>query len=317
MSKIFDRAISELKNGGIIAIPTETVYGLGGNALSEAAVKKIFDLKKRPLYNPLIVHIASVNELEKLAKSIPDVAYKLANTFWPGPLTLILKKKKIIPSIVTAGLDTVAVRIPDHKLTLELLKKLPFPLAAPSANPFGSISPTKPYHVLKYFGNQLNLILDGGECQRGIESTIVGFDKAENPVIFRQGAITAEEIEKVTGKLRFSIHDNQRPKAPGMLSRHYSPNTKSCFTNNIKTTLESLKGKKVGTLLFQYPLEDLPLDHQEILSKSGDLKVAAKNVYAAMHRLDQKNLDIIVFEQLPEKGLGITINDKLRRAAKD
>ncbi|MCY2688452.1 L-threonylcarbamoyladenylate synthase [Salinimicrobium sp. TH3] len=317
MSEIIDTAISELKDGGIIAIPTETVYGLGGNALSEAAVKKIFDLKNRPLHNPLIVHIASVDELEKLAKNIPDVAYRLAHTFWPGPLTLILKKKEIIPSIVTAGLDTVAVRIPDHWLTLELLKKLPFPLAAPSANPFGSISPTKPDHVLKYFKNQLNLIIDGGECQRGIESTIVGFDKSQNPIIFRQGAITAEEIEKITGKLHFCTHEDQRPKAPGMLSKHYSPKTKSCLTNNLKTTLQFFEGKKIGALLFQNPLGDLPLDHQEILSESGDLKVAAKNVYAAMHRLDQKNLDIIIFEQLPDKGLGITINDKLRRAAKD
>lgn len=312
-----DTAISELENGGIIAIPTETVYGLGGNALSESAVKKIFDLKKRPLHNPLIVHIGSVDELEKLAKEIPDAAYNLAHAFWPGPLTLILKKQDIIPPIVTAGLDTVAIRIPDHKLTLELLKKLTFPLAAPSANPFGSISPTKPDHVLGYFRNQLNLILDGGECQRGIESTIVGFDQDENPVIFRQGAITAEEIEKITGRLSFCTQDDQKPTAPGMLSKHYAPKTPSCLTKDVRNTLRSLKDLKIGILLFQHPLTDLPFIHQEILSKSGDLKEAARNVYAAMHRLDEKKLDLIVFEQLPERGLGITINDKLRRAAKD
>lgn len=316
MSEIFEMAISELEKGGIIAIPTETVYGLAANALNESAVKKIYDLKKRPLYNPLIVHIGSVDELEKMAKDIPDAAYKLAHHFWPGPLTLVLKKQDIIPPIVTAGLDTVAIRIPDHKLTLRLLQNLSFPLAAPSANPFGSISPTKPDHVLRYFGNELKFILDGGECQRGIESTIVGFDKAENPVLYRQGAITAEEIQRVAGILLLRTQEDRKPTAPGMLSKHYAPKTRSCLTNDVEITLESFKGKRIGILLFQQPLEDFPFDHQEILSKSGDLQEAAQNLYAAMHRLDQKNLDMIVFEQLPEKGLGIAINDKLRRAAK-
>lgn len=316
MQTTIEKAIVELNNDGIVAIPTETVYGLAGNALSENAVKKIFKLKNRPLNNPLIVHIGSADSLEDVAMNIPDAAYVLARAFWPGPLTLVLKKQYSIPHVVTSGLDTVAVRVPNHPVTLELLRKLHFPLAAPSANPFGSISPTNTDHVRNFFEGRLSGILDGGECERGIESTIVGFEETGSPVIYRHGSISVEEIEDVIGNLKFFTHEETKPNAPGMLSRHYAPVTESYLTEDVSTMLDTFKGKRIGLLLFKDRMTDDPLLHQEILSETGDFKEAAKNLYAAMHRLDAKRPDLIIFEQLPERDLGITINDKLRRATK-
>jgi L-threonylcarbamoyladenylate synthase len=314
--KNIDQAAEELKKDGIVAIPTETVYGLAGNAFSENAVKKIFELKSRPSYNPLIVHIKSFDGLGNVAKDIPDIAYKLAEKFWPGPLTLILKKRACIAKAVTGGLDTVAVREPNHALTLSLLEKLDFPLAAPSANPYRSISPTRASHVSAYFGDSLKFVLDGGECLRGIESTIVGFDEKDNPVIYRYGSISLEELESVIGKSKISIDENKRPAAPGMLSRHYSPTTKCYLTKGIEKKISSFSGKKIGLLLFKDRIKITPFIEQEILSEKGNMAEAARNLYAAMHQLDAKKLDVILFQQLPEEGLGITINDKLRRASK-
>lgn len=310
-----EEAIQLLKNDNIIAIPTETVYGLAGNAFSDNAVKKIFRLKNRPWNNPLIVHIGSLNELDSLAKDIPEVAYHLASTFWPGPLTIILKKKDKVAKTVTAGLDTVAVRIPDHPLTLKLLERLDFPLAAPSANPFGSISPSRAEHVENYFKDQLDLILDGGECTKGIESTIIGFDQNEEPVLYRHGSISLEQVEEIVGEVKIFNQSGNRPIAPGMLPKHYSPETLSFLTDDVLKTVNLFKGKKVGLLLFKEKRPNLPLIHQEVLSKSGNYSEAAKNLYVAMHRLDQKKLDAIIFEKFPEEDLGKAINDKLRRAA--
>jgi L-threonylcarbamoyladenylate synthase len=179
----------------LIAIPTETVYGLAGNAYSDTAIRKIFELKKRPLLNPLIVHLKSASCIQEVASEIPEIGLKLINQFWPGPLTLILKKQKHISDLMTAGKDTVAVRVPNHPLTLALLNELEFPLTAPSANPFGSISPTNAEHVLSYFGKEIEAILDGGQCEKGLESTIIGFEN-EKPILYRHGAISMDEIEK-------------------------------------------------------------------------------------------------------------------------
>lgn len=312
-----EKAIVELINDGLVAIPTETVYGLAGNAFSEKAVKRIFNLKGRPFYNPLIVHIGSMDDLKLVARDIPDEAYKLGQAFWPGPLTLVLKKHSRIPSIVTSGKDTVAVRIPNHQVTLNLLKRLPFPLAAPSANPFGSISPTTSEHVRSYFGDQLPHILEGGACEKGIESTIIGFDSVGHPVIYRYGSLSIEKIEEITGSLHSFTVNDKNPDAPGMLLKHYSPKTRSCIAENVHEALETFKGRRIGLLLYKERIPGYPDMFQEILSEKGDMDEAARNLYAAMHRLDQNNLDIIIFEQLPEVGLGITINDKLRRASKE
>jgi L-threonylcarbamoyladenylate synthase len=303
-----------LKNE-LIAIPTETVYGLAGNAYDENAIKKIFILKKRPFYNPLIVHVKSATCIGDVAIEIPESALLLADKFWPGPLTLVLKKRPHISDLITAGKKTVAIRVPNHPVALGLLDKLDFPLAAPSANPFGSISPTNVEHVFNYFGNELNVILDGGECEKGIESTIIGFENNQ-PILYRHGSISIEEIEKITGKLRFTINNDKSPKSPGMISRHYAPKTDTYLTNNIYEVLKCFEGKKIGALIFKNQIQNKQIIHQEILSKTGDFNEASKNLYAAMHRLDKKQLDVIIAERLPNEGLGKTINDKLERATK-
>ena len=307
-----NKAIIDLQNNNIIAIPTETVYGLAANAYSETAVKKIFELKKRPLYNPLIVHIKSTEYLKEIAQQIPDIAYKLATKFWPGPLTLVLKKQPHLPNIITAGKETVAIRMPNHPVTLSLLDKLNFPLAAPSANPFGSISPTSSAHVEQYFKNEID-VLEGGSCTSGIESTIIGFENNQ-PVLYRHGSIAIEEIEAITGKLILKTLSDSSPNAPGMLTKHYAPNTKTLLSDNIESILPLFQTKKIGLLLFT-PKKDLDKKiTQEILSKNGDLNEAMQNFYAALHRLDKMNLDLIIAEKYPNHGLGKTINDRLQRA---
>ena len=310
-----NKAKEVLEKNELIAIPTETVYGLAGNAFNETAIKKIFALKKRPFYNPLIVHIKSADYLQHIAKDIPEMAQKLANEFWPGPLTLVLKKQSHISDVVTAGKETVAIRVPNHPVALALLDKLDFPLAAPSANPFGSISPTNATHVFNYFNEELKVIVDGGECEKGLESTIIGFENNQ-PILYRHGSISVEDIEKITGKLNVATSNNTSPNAPGMLTRHYAPKTDTYLTNNVYELIKCFKGKKIGLLVFKDQLHNDSVAHQEILSKSGDFNEAAKNLYAAMHRLDQKNLDLIIAERLPDKDLGKTINDKLERATK-
>jgi len=305
--------INSLKRGEIVSIPTETVYGLAGNALKEESVDLIFNLKKRPAFNPLIVHIPDVNFLDRVAENIPDPAKLLANHFWPGPLTLILKKKASIPNRVTAGKDTVAVRVPNHPLTLELLKKLSFPLAAPSANPFGSISPTLAIHVYKYFGDKVPFILDGGSCKSGLESTIIGFEN-ETPVLYRHGALALEKIKEVIGPVKELIKNDQNPQAPGMLSKHYAPQTETIRSENILETIANFPNKKIGVLSFQKIELSEEITHQEILSEKGHLEEAARNLYAALHRLDQLQLELIVVPYFPNHGLGKTINDRLQRA---
>lgn len=305
--------INSLKRGEIVSIPTETVYGLAGNALKEESVNLIFNLKKRPAFNPLIVHIADVNFLDRVAENIPDQAKLLANHFWPGPLTLILKKKASIPNRVTAGKDTLAVRVPNHPLTIELLKKLPFPLAAPSANPFGSISPTTARHVYKYFEEKVPFILDGGSCKSGLESTIIGFEN-DTPVLYRHGALALEKIIEVIGPVKELIKNDQNPKAPGMLSKHYAPQTETIRSENIHETIANYPNKKIGILSFQKIALPKDITHQEILSERGNLEEAARNLYAALHRLDQLQLELIVVPYFPNHGLGKTINDRLQRA---
>ncbi|MGD1980713.1 MAG: L-threonylcarbamoyladenylate synthase [Flavobacteriaceae bacterium] len=305
--------IKSLKRGEIVSIPTETVYGLAGNALKEESVDLIFNLKKRPVFNPLIVHIPDVNFLDRVAENIPDPAILLANHFWPGPLTLILKKKASIPNRVTAGKDSVAVRVPNHPLTLELLKKLPFPLAAPSANPFGSISPTLAIHVYKYFGDKVPFILDGGSCKSGLESTIIGFEN-ETPVLYRHGALALEKIKEVIGPVKELIKNDQNPQAPGMLSKHYAPQTETIRSENMLETIANFPNKKIGVLSFQKIELSEEITHQEILSEKGNLEEAARNLYAALHHLDQLQLELIVVPYFPNHGLGKTINDRLQRA---
>lgn len=317
ISKNIDKAVRYLKANKLVSIPTETVYGLAGNAFNEEAIHAIFELKKRPFHNPLIVHISSLNELPKVAKFIPKKAQILAEHFWPGPLTLVLPKQDSISNLVTSGKSTVAVRVPNHSLTLALLRQVGFPLVAPSANPFTSISPTTPQHVYNYFKDELKLILDGGVCQCGVESTIIGFEEDE-PVVYRLGALPIEDIEQIIGKVKFvNPVDELTPEAPGMLFKHYAPRTKTYVIDVAKEDefIDSNSPLKIAALRFQIPHPNIPLKHQEILAENGSLKDATKNLYAALHRLDALGLDLIIAQKFPEEGLGVTLNDKLKRAS--
>lgn len=306
-------AASVLNEEGIIGLPTETVYGLAGNIFSEKAIKAIYQIKQRPLFNPLIVHIKSFEDLSTIAEEVPPIAIKLAKAFWPGPLTLLLKKKPLVPDLVTSGKATVAVRIPDHPIALALLNRIDFPLAAPSANPFGMISPTKAKHVNEYFKDLM--ILDGGECINGIESTIIGFQGNE-VIVYRLGSITLDEIEPIAGKVSLINKNDSAPEAPGMLSKHYAPRTPLVVAETIQELIQKFNNKKIGLLLFSNTFEGLPENAvQIILSPNKNLSEAASKLYDALHQLDKLNLDIIIAEKLPEEGLGMVMNDKLRRAS--
>ena len=315
ISDNIQKAIEILNQNDLISIPTETVYGLAGNIYSEIAVAKIFEMKNRPLFNPLIVHIHNINQLEQLTSYIPDKALILANAFWPGALTLVLKKNLQVPDLITAGKDSVAIRMPNHPITLALLKQLSYPLAAPSANPFSCISPTKAQHVEAYFGNKLQMVLDGGDCINGVESTIIGFE-GEEPILYRLGAISIEDIESVIGSVKIKNKEEMTPAAPGMLSRHYAPLTNTNLETNIEESIKSFPNKKIGLLLFSQKIDNQQIIHQEILSENSDLQEAASNLYTALHNLDKLNLDIIIAERFPDFGLGKTINDRLERATK-
>lgn len=316
ISSPLDKGIEILNGGGLICIPTETVYGLAANAYCEKAVRKIFRLKQRPSNNPLIVHIASISQLETVAIDVPDLAMRLADAFWPGPLTLVLKKHPSIPGIVTAGRDTVAVRIPDHQLSLALLDQLGYPLAAPSANRSGSISPTSAAHVVRSFGEKAPYVLDGGPCKLGLESTIIGF-LDDKPVLYRHGSVPLEQIENICGKVETYTNAVGPPRSPGMLSKHYSPSTRTLLSDNPRLLASAMrsKGNKIGLLLFDGAASYVEAEHIEILSDCGDLSQAAMKLYSALHDLDQKKLDVIIAEKVPDTGIGRAINDRLIRAS--
>ena len=315
ISKDISKAAQLLSNDELVAIPTETVYGLAGNIYSEKAIKAIFETKQRPFFNPLIVHIPSVDYLDNIVESIPKKARQLADVFWPGPITLVLKKKNTIPDLITAGKDTVAVRVPNHPTTLELLGQLDFPLAAPSANPFSSISPTTAEHVEGYFKDKIKMVLDGGPSKKGIESTIIGFENDE-PIVYRLGSTPIEAIEAVVGKITIKNKKEIAPNAPGMLERHYAPKTKTVLTDNLQKSITEYHGKRIGLLLYNDILNDDAIDFKVVLTQGQDLEEAASKLYDALHQLDRQDLDIIIAERLPDYGLGKSINDRLVRATK-
>ena len=305
------RAAALLERGLVVAIPTETVYGLAANALNADAVLQIFEIKQRPKFDPLIVHGASREQLANHVQHFPDWASDLAERFWPGPLTLVLPKQESIPDLVTSGLDTVAVRVPNHELTLDLLSQLDFPLAAPSANPFGYISPTSAGHVEAQLGGKIPYILDGGECTVGVESTIVAQQDGKI-VVLRVGGIAIEEIEEVVGKVELAINATERVQSPGTMESHYAPRTPLKLG---EIDLSNIDLATTGIISFQTRYADVPVDRQVILSSEGNLREAAKNLFAAMRYLDGKRLKLILAEPVPEIGLGRAINDRLRRAS--
>lgn len=313
ISTDISKAVTILNNEELVAIPTETVYGLAGNIFSEKAIKSIFETKMRPFFNPLIVHIPSVELLPTIVSHVPEKAQLLADAFWPGPLTLVLPKQSSIPDLITAGKDTVAVRIPNHPVALELLNALDFPLAAPSANPFGSISPTTAQHVENYFINDIKMVLDGGACQRGIESTIIGFE-GDEPIIYRLGSTSIEAIEAVVGPIQIKNKKEVAPDAPGMLERHYAPKTQTILVNNLSEAIQKHTDKRIGVLAMSKPQEHEAITFQIVLSESTNLQEAASKLYDALHQLDKQDLDLIIAERFPDFGLGTSINDRLQRA---
>jgi L-threonylcarbamoyladenylate synthase len=299
-----------LEKGDVVAIPTETVYGLAGNALNVSAVAKIFAIKERPQFDPLIVHVADKDAILQLTENIPEKAMLLAEKFWPGPLTILFEKKSFVPDLVTAGLNTMGLRCPDQEITRELLRSLSFPLAAPSANPFGYVSPTNALHVQEQLGEKIPYIIDGGQCPVGLESTIIGFE-AEQPVVYRLGGMSLEKIEAVIGKVAVQAFSTSNPKAPGQLKSHYAPG-KKVMLGNLEDLLQQYPAHCSGIITFQ---RDFNSPFQFILSPSGNLEEAAQHLFVALRALDKMPVDVILAELVPETGLGRAINDRLRRAA--
>ena len=305
-------AIELLGQSELVGIPTETVYGLAGNAFDANAIAAIFKVKERPSFDPLIVHTSSLDRIRDFVEEIPAKAYELAKHFWPGPLTLIFKKKAIIPDLVTSGLSTVAVRIPNHPLAIELLESIDYPLAAPSANPFGYVSPTKASHVNEQLGNKIHYILNGGDCHVGIESTILSFEEDELSIL-RVGGCKVEDIESVVGKVKVTLHSSSNPIAPGMMDSHYSPLTPVCV-GDIEMLIEQNRNKRIGILSFNKEYKTVSNGHQFVLSKKGDLNEAATRLFTGLRELDALNLQLIVSEYVQDVGLGKAINDRLQRA---
>jgi L-threonylcarbamoyladenylate synthase len=303
-----------LRLGETVAIPTETVYGLAGNALDERAVAKIFSAKNRPSFDPLIVHVAKVEDIEKWVKNVPKKARLLAAAFMPGPLTLVLPKADAIPDIVTSGHSTVGIRVPAHPLSAQLLSLLDFPLAAPSANPFGYVSPTSAQHVQHQLGGKISYILDGGPCSVGLESTIVAFDQ-ETPVILRLGGLSIESICQTLGLKEIEVRQSSsRPNAPGMLDSHYAPEKKLILGKLNEMTRQYSRNEAVVLCLKDEGWRKKGYTVYE-LSPSGNLEEAARNLFHFLREMDQLKEPLILSERMPEHSLGRAINDRLQRAS--
>lgn len=295
ITKDIDTAVKELLSGNVVGLPTETVYGLGADALNDKAVLKIYETKERPAFNPVIVHVYDIESMGKYSVNIPDEAYKLAEKFSPGPVTFVLRKRNNIPDIVTAGNDTIGLRIPSHPVFREVLKESDLPIAAPSANRAGRISPTSAEDVMSELKDRINFILDGGKCRIGIESTIISFT-GEYPEILRHGFVTKEDIENVIGKTK--EYHSGIIISPGQLKSHYAPSTPLICEDDLLK--EDVSDKKTGKL---------------DLSKYSDYKEIALNLFSDLRKMDEQNFDLIVWKKLKDEGLGIAINDRLSRAS--
>ena len=308
-----------LKNGGLVGMPTETVYGLAANALDGTAVAKIFEAKGRPSFNPLIIHLADAEAAEAIVE-FNDYARAIAAAFWPGPITMILPRKADcgVSELAGAGLPTLAVRVPNHPVALELLRACGVPLAAPSANKSGSLSPTTPMHVAESLGNAVDLILAAGACKVGLESTVLDLS-AEVPVVLRPGAITAEEIGEVLGiKVGYAEGDKDAPKSPGLLLKHYAPDKPlrlRAIDLEPGEALLAFSSERFMGIKGGGAAKDLPQSMRRNLSETGDLHEAAANLFAMLKDLDKSDAKGIAVMPIPDTGLGVAINDRLKRAA--
>lgn len=322
--KVLKFAGELIRKGDLVAFPTETVYGLGANALNKKAVVKIFKAKERPYCDPLIVHISCFKELEKLVDKIPEIAQKLGNHFWPGPLTMIMKKSKIVPDQVTSGLDTVAIRVPNHPIALGLIREANRPIAAPSANRFTYTSPTKASHVIDDLQGKVHLILDGGSTEVGVESTVL--DITSFPLkVLRLGGTTVEEIRELVPDIIIPNDQGPMLRSPGLMKKHYSPRAKlilpegvgqNMIDNILKVAREYTEsGYRVGII----SSSDNAIKYKDFFVKtigdSQNLESCAHNLYAQMRSLDELKFDIIISENFKKRGIGRAIMDRLFRAS--
>jgi len=319
------RAAAILKGGGLVAFPTETVYGLGANALDAAAVARIFVAKGRPFADPLIVHLSGPDQLPRVVRAVSPLSRILAETFWPGPLTLVLPRQPQVPPLVTAGLDTVAVRVPDHPVALALLRAAGVPIAAPSANRFGHTSPTTAQHVWHDLHGRIDLILDGGATPVGVESTVL--DASTSPArILRPGGVTAEMLEAVIGPVTVLQREpggDQGLPSPGLLETHYAPHAELIFCqgrNAHQALVAELHaalaaGKRIGVLALDEEVDSLAQAGALVYPLGADLSSAARRLYAGMRWLDAQGVDVILARDLGAEGLGLAIRDRLTRAA--
>ena len=317
-------AAEEIKKGNLVAFPTETVYGLGADALNEQAITKIFQAKERPFNDPLIVHIADVKELNRLSKHIPPLALKLAKVFWPGPLTLVMKKSELVSDIITAGLDTVAVRMPADNIALSLIRESQTPIVAPSANLFGKISPTSAQHVEDDLSGKIKMIIDGGKTKVGVESTVL--DVTVEPVqVLRAGGISVEQLKKITGQIKMSEELERGFRSPGMLNSHYSPQARLILVEEKgESQVEKVRqlaskykeqGFKVGIMAKEENQNKYSEFKIKIIGKSTELEICAANLFAILRSFDKEGFEIIIAEGLEEHDLGLAIMERLRKAS--
>ena len=310
-----------LRNGELVAVPTETVYGLAANALDENAVLKIYHAKNRPRFNPLIIHVDSFEKIKSYVIEIPGDCMKLAAAFSPGPITFLLNKDDRVPDLVTAGSNKVAVRVPDHPLLTALLKELDFPLAAPSANPSGYVSPVTVQHVYEGLNGKIPYILDGGECKVGLESTIVGFVRQsadsygenDRTIIYRLGGISKEAIEKIVGKNTELQLSHSAPDTPGQMKSHYATSTPLYF-GNAEELISKFADKTAAVITLDKQFSNIEPAFQFQLSVRRDLDEAARNLFSTLRKADSLNADLIIAERMPDRELGTVINDRLKRA---
>ncbi len=312
---VIARAATLLREGRLVAFPTETVYGLGANALDPAAVERIYVAKGRPAYNPLIVHIADPSQAMDVARAWNDRAERLARAFWPGPLTLVLPKRPEVPDSVTAGLDTVGVRVPRHPVAHALLAAAKIPVAAPSANRSTQVSPTTGDHVAKSLGDAVDLILDAGPTAVGIESTVLDLSGA-TPTLLRPGTISVPELESIAGPIAIATEgsgESARP-SPGMLDKHYAPRARLVLADardvGLRVEQERRRARTVGAIVISATLQSTPT----VFRMPGDARGYAARLYDTLHALDDSGCDVIVVERVPESAEWLGVADRLRRA---
>lgn len=325
-SNELDEAVAYLKNGQVVAFPTETVYGLGADATNEEAVKKIFEAKGRPNDNPLIIHISNIDQLGHYVQDVPEVAEKVISHFWPGPCTLVLKKQGPLAPSVTGGLDTVGVRMPDHAVALELIEQAGVPLAAPSANSSGKPSPTTAQHVKRDLDTKIRAIVDGGPTGVGLESTVLDLTDPFRPTILRPGGVTIEELEAVIGKVWMDTHlkdTSFAPKSPGMKYKHYSPDKPVWILPEILSEADKIinqleqDGEKIGLLISEGWLEQLTEENRTVLTLGEKSKPqqAAARLFSSLRALDDEEVSVILVEPYSKCGIGTAYMNRLEKAA--